>query len=251
MKLDCSIYDKAEGGLSGAGARLFPMLMKVVDIHSRSDSESDYETAVEMSHWSLEEQTAILETAVGVCLTVTERHTRVTHSYLEPDFDLIENGGDVIYRSHADRSKDSDSSSYSIEIILQKLIPKMSSKDFAELEYARSVGFSCPLSDAVDNFLFATEWDDGTNSRAIELSDEAVEALLSSTRAIKKRWKGRKINMPMLPEIVEKLREAEVEMLDICMANSRTRIHNSCEQAKFELGKITSAALLELQASWE
>lgn len=253
MKIDRTIDEKAEERSHATGARLFPMLMKVVDIHCRSDSESDYDTAVDMSHWSLQAQTTLLETAIGVHLAIEETHTSVTHSYLEPDFDLIESGGDVIYLSHADRSKDSDSSSYSVEVIMPTLIPEISSKDFAELEYARSVGFNCTLSGAVEYFLFCTEWNDASvsNSRAIKLSDEELEALLSSTRAIKTRWKGLQIKMPLPPGVVEKLREAEVEMLDICMANSRTRIHNNCEQAKFELGEMSRVALLELQSSWE
>lgn len=82
------------------------MRLKVIDVQSKSESESDYETAVDMSHWSMQSSTVLFETPSGVRFLVSSRAEQVTHSYIEPDFDYMEKTGQTVYQTHSDRSKD-------------------------------------------------------------------------------------------------------------------------------------------------
>jgi hypothetical protein len=236
---------EGQGVVHSAVTWLYPMRMKVVSVETRNESESDYETAVELSHWSLSEQTTILETATGVRLCIKGAHQSVTHSYLEPDFDLFEKGGDVVYLNHSDNSNDRNSSFFSIEIILPKMIPEISKNDFADLARARGKNFNELLSNTQENFLYITEWGDDTESSMVRLGDEALA--VAREIDVHPKWKGRQIMVPMRPELIKKLREADIEMLKICQANWLARIHNSCEFAKFESSEETSTALLALK----
>jgi len=82
------------------------MLLKIIDIAGENEHESDYETAVDLSHWSMQSRSILFESLGGVRFIVTSRHEQVTHSYMEPDFDHLEATGKTVYLTHSDRSKD-------------------------------------------------------------------------------------------------------------------------------------------------
>lgn len=82
------------------------MLLKIIDVAVENERESDYETAVDLSHWSMQSCAILFESPGGVRFVSTSRHEQVTHSYMEPDFDLLEETGQTVYQTHSDHSKD-------------------------------------------------------------------------------------------------------------------------------------------------
>lgn len=81
------------------------MRLKVIGIDSESDSESDYDTAVDISHWSMSRDTVLFETPGGVRFTVGSRWEQKTYSYMEPDFDHMEKTGQTVWATHSDTFK--------------------------------------------------------------------------------------------------------------------------------------------------
>jgi len=85
------------------------MKPRLLDSHCRHENESDYETAVDLRHYSIDEETRLYELSglgcgVRIEINVCEIHT--TGSYLEPDFDVLDQTGNLHYVSHRDERVD-------------------------------------------------------------------------------------------------------------------------------------------------
>lgn len=87
------------------------MRLKIIDINEVSERESDFDTAVDLSHYAMQARAILFETPGGVRFSVISRAEQITHSYLEPDFDRIEETGEVVHQTHRDNTKGSNSSS--------------------------------------------------------------------------------------------------------------------------------------------
>lgn len=81
------------------------MLLKVIDIHHDHEQESDYETAVDMSHCTIDEVAVLFETPSGVRFSISSRSTSTSYSYMEPDWDHLEKTGAVSYETHSDGNR--------------------------------------------------------------------------------------------------------------------------------------------------
>lgn len=73
------------------------MRLKVIDTRLASERDCDYETAVELVHWSMASQRTLFETPRGVRLVVESRQEVTSRSYLEPDFDTLDATGALVY----------------------------------------------------------------------------------------------------------------------------------------------------------
>lgn len=87
------------------------MKLKITDIDSRSENESEYETAVDMSHSNIEDTDYYLETASGSVFKLACTQTHTTYSYYEEDIPDNYKPGDPISYSHQS-SGDSKTSTY-------------------------------------------------------------------------------------------------------------------------------------------
>jgi hypothetical protein len=76
------------------------MLLAVIDIKSESDSDSDYDTAVDIRHWSMHRYSVLFESPGGVRFMVDSTWENTTHSYMEPDFDHMEKTGETVWLTH-------------------------------------------------------------------------------------------------------------------------------------------------------
>jgi len=218
----------------------------LINIERKREAESDYDTAVDLSHWCMSESIITLQTPAGLHILMTERFESVTHSYLEPDFDHFEASGETVYQSHADKSGDREKTELCIRFEIPRLLPKLSIDDFAEIEGARRCGFSDLLSNPVEDYLGITEWGDSHSSQGCHLSVESLRSIFEATDQITIAQKGFIVSVPAAYALVRLIRDAELKMLDVCSANLITKIHNNCEKAKFEIRGMTSAAMLDL-----
>lgn len=66
------------------------MKLKLVDYQSYSDTESDYDTAVDLAHYTMQDLQYIFETSNNTTIILCISDTTTTKSYLEPDFNEIE-----------------------------------------------------------------------------------------------------------------------------------------------------------------
>ncbi len=88
--------------------------LRQLDIHS--ESESDYDTAVDMAHYESTQIAYLFELSSGAQVEVYRSHTLTTRSYFEPDFDRLEAGGSLVYNHyHCDREPE-ESSHYHIDV---------------------------------------------------------------------------------------------------------------------------------------
>ena len=73
------------------------MRLKVIDTRLDSERDSDYQTAVELVHWSMASVRTLFETPRGVRLVVESRQEVTSRSYLEPDFVTLNATGALVY----------------------------------------------------------------------------------------------------------------------------------------------------------
>lgn len=101
------------------------MKLKLVDYQSHSDTESDYDTAVDLVHYHSIDTQYIFETENYTTIILSTCETTTTRSYLEPDFDEMEkdfeNGNvkdNYPYISHPSEQEPESSKRFRMEIML-------------------------------------------------------------------------------------------------------------------------------------
>lgn len=146
-----------------------PVPFQTIYTHISTFSESDWETAIDMSHTSGFDEETELELSAGTRIFFKAYESETHFSYLEPDFDELEKSGEVVYETHASEEDSLRSSSTVIGIKLPALHPYLTQKEVEELA---STGYQTALQDYLD-FPYA------------ELTNSEVEAegLTSELRA--------------------------------------------------------------------
>lgn len=177
--------------------------LTILDCEVNSEQESDYDTAVDISHWSMSETKMTLETPYGLQLLLTERTESHTHSYLEPDFDVFERTGEVHYLTHRDDSNDSHKEKFAAFVMLppekqilsdhlsitqkSKVIDrKIVDEELEQIEYYNSIfqnAIPLKLNDEVLRSFFAEIGARRSGSVVLTVS----EAVASEIRAHEKR----------------------------------------------------------------
>lgn len=188
----------------------------VLGIYPESDSESDYETAVDMSHWSMHQLTYRLETPYGLLLSLIERHESVTHSYMEPDFDHLEGTGEVVYERHADKSNDSETVSYLALVYYPLISERISRSDPSQSYY-----------DEEDERGLASGQD------VLGVSAETIQRMIAGLEGVKK---GSTVDLCVFDDCLTAcIRHQESNLAAIRAKNLEIHIHNLAEAAIAEI----------------
>lgn len=110
------------------------MKLKLVNIESNCTTESDYETAVDLSHSTINENTYILETLSGLELKISETDISTSYSSLEPDFEALEkNPNDLHYVTYHREDNKSDFKSFChMEYCIANKLILMSKQDYKD-----------------------------------------------------------------------------------------------------------------------
>ncbi|WP_058363013.1 hypothetical protein [Xanthomonas translucens] len=114
------------------------MKFTVLEINVNHEQESDYETAVDMSHRSITECNVRLKAETGAVLVLDETSISTNYSYLEPDFDQFEEDGATIYVNHASEDPTKESRTVRGHVECVAVLPPMSAEDWAQWEKSGS-----------------------------------------------------------------------------------------------------------------
>ncbi len=76
------------------------MKIRIADCTVQHETEHDYDTAVDLAHYESQTVRYVLELSSGAKLGVEQSHITTTRSYLEPDFEQLERGGELTYLHH-------------------------------------------------------------------------------------------------------------------------------------------------------
>lgn len=108
------------------------MKFTVLDVTGSQENESDYETAVEMSHSSISDTTVRLQTEAGLVLLLKDCQIHTTYSYLsiEPDFEEDEEEAAPEYAIPSDHREAKDSRYLSGTALSEPVLPLLSSEDW-------------------------------------------------------------------------------------------------------------------------
>jgi hypothetical protein len=183
-------------------------MFAVKSIDRESDSESDYETAVELMHWNTCEIIIKISTPYGldICLSRREVHTSTT--YLEPDFDLFEETGRLKYVSHPG----------------QEIPGKVTYSAYCLM----------PILKARFNPDFPHEltvMDDFEESRIkMDVSKDWIDQVIEASEADVVA-----IYIPTSQKTLLDIKNLESKLENIRLKNIFTNIHNSCELAKVDI----------------
>lgn len=108
------------------------MKPRLLDSHSRHENESDYETAVDLRHYSIEEETRLYELSglgCGVRIEIRVREIHTTGSYLEPDFDELEATGNLHYVSNRDDQVDEHTRYFRAEVLIPSYVRRVEDEE--------------------------------------------------------------------------------------------------------------------------
>ena len=220
------------------------MLFKIKNMWHESESESDYDTAVDLVHYHHSESHYILETNAGVKL---ELHTNTTHtsrSYLEPDFDHMEKTNETVYVQHTEENSHAEDTSYRHSVNVLEKIPAITREDLKLIEDLenKKIAYDSVEQDklthlwAYQAFLDGDYLNDDYNA-SVSLNDREIESLIEQINSIKGVKEGWRVEL-VLPEKAHKeLLVLDNEQFNIMGINGQTRINNMCEQAYFNIDK--------------
>lgn len=82
-----------------------PMKFTLIETDSETHHESDYDTAVDLVHYTIAEDRMKVRAENGMVFELTVSRTSTRHSYLEPDFDLMDQTGETRYVQHDDEQQ--------------------------------------------------------------------------------------------------------------------------------------------------
>lgn len=143
------------------------MRLKVIDTRLVSERDSDYETAVELVHWSMASERTLFETPRGVRLVVESRQEVTSRSYLEPDFDTLNATGALLYLERTAREPSVCRESTTLHgLYVAQPIPSISREQFRAVFAAPCLGID------------ATAWDIYFSEEVDTCLREAVAAFL-------------------------------------------------------------------------
>lgn len=106
------------------------MKFTVLDVNVAHDSDADYETAVEIVRSSIVETDVRLQTEAGLVLKLSDCQIHSTYSYMEPDFDQMENGGPTVYATHPNARPAKHSRHLKGSAVLEPELPALSAEDW-------------------------------------------------------------------------------------------------------------------------
>lgn len=209
----------------------------VTQVQRRHETEGDYDTAVDMVVYSTSTTTVRVETPYGLVIDLGFTMISSSHSYLEPDFDELEESGELRYLSHRDEAKDDTKVYRQASIELPAEVPLITRNQYAELVEKRGEGVDLPFHlehywqlevEQPDYFLEQDE-------AGVGLPDDVIDAILESSGTATRRPARRPILVSMPVRLAAEIREAEARLRVRRRSNLERRIDNKAEIALYEL----------------
>lgn len=201
-----------------------PVPFQTIYTHISTFSESDWETAIDMSHTSGFDEETELELSAGTRIFFKAYESETHFSYLEPDFDELEKSGEVVYETHASEEDSLKSSSAILILKLPAVHPLLTPK---EVEALMTTGYQMALQDYLDfPYVELTTSETEASGLTVELRAELVDALQNLLTKTGKRGV-----LYLSEACVLALRQLETRAQDIRLANLYAKIELSAQQA--------------------
>ena len=245
------------------------MRLLVIDTAAKSERESDYETAVETSHWRRSSTTTLFESPGGVRFLAGSIQESTSYTYLEPDFDIMDQTGALVWETHPEPDKTRSSSSVLFEGLFIARAAEFVT--VAELQMARREHDDNPWSvDADDKLSYDVcrrliahlEGGDGRPTTAaeyalllmvvapdrlaIDLDREEIERLADLTGR-----EGQYTEVELSPELEAAIRGAEKLHAAILVANgsvvAENRVRTALASIENLIDDMAAAARAELK----
>lgn len=208
------------------------MQFLIKDIRSQVETESDYETAVELSTTTIQDTTFALEHDSGVLLEVELSISSTTSSYLEPDFsEDHEPGQPYVYVSTPSDNGPVVRTSSRAFVGIHRLIPLIDTADTVTIE--------------------EEEWPGEQDEKMSDMERYPLTLTQEIMESLEQHDIGQTIDLPLnLTEIaafnkwIETHRRREEANVEIAFAN---QIANHVLQAKQDINKQVDA----VKRSWK
>ncbi len=213
---------------------MLPVPFKVVSAFYDSYTESDYETAIDISHTYGESSELEIELMQGGRLMFRESATSTSYSYLEPDFDLMEETGEVVYGEHPSEAEERYSQNSYLWLQLPASRPVLSEEDIlAQME----VGYCEAYQDYLDEpyvGLFASQ--EAAMGFTAEVQEEIKQVLSAFA------WKqGNQYKINFSEAAVQAFRALDAQAQAIRLKNLQISIEEAALRAKLELRALAVA----------
>lgn len=228
------------------------MKFTVLSQEVQVEQESDYETAVEMSHATIEERQVRLCAENGAIVVLCETNISTRSSFLEPDFDQFERDGSVVYRQEAGPDEPENTRSVRACIEAPTPLPAMSEDDWSNYRRLELTGGweddDCGLSDAQRRRLRAySDYEvEGPTRMGPQLDEGQARAWADALSG--EVEDGATVELPVSSAAVEILNEAAAVSRQAQDRNSETRLLNQINEnamrAKQDLGETVRRAHL-------
>jgi hypothetical protein len=232
------------------------MRFTFINQSSRSEQESDYETAVDMSHWSFHETIYTLKTPTGLLIDLVETDEHVTHSYYEPDFEHMDKTGETVYEQHRDSSNDKNTQTWRATVSMPMKLPLMNVQDFLHLDLMKH-----NPDKAYEFSNQAKLWDYQEfvggyceEETTLSLSHDDIRNMMDQIYASQVK-KGFSIDLTLSSQAENTIKETSAEHFALQNHNLETRLNNRCAEAEYHLTQkldtLMKEAMEQLKEQWQ
>lgn len=232
------------------------MRFTFINQSGRSEQESDYDTAVDMSHWSFHETIYTLKTPTGLLIDLIETEEHITHSYYEPDFEHMDKTGETVYQQHRDNSNDNNTQNWRAMVSMPMKLPLMSAQDFLHLDLiTHNSDKAYELSNEAKLWDYQ-EFIGGycEEETTLSLSHEDIASMMEQIHASKVK-KGFSIDLELSPQAENIISTTSAKHFALQNNNLETRLNNRCSEAEYHLTQkldtLMKEAMEQLKEQWQ
>lgn len=235
------------------------MKLKLTKFDSWSETEGDYDTAVDLVYYHSSTEVYNLETLHGVNLTITKNEITSSKSYLEVDYDHFEKTGETQYNQYKSNEENTTKTYYHVEYSLINTLPKLDYKDFFLLEETTNSNeqtfswkekqialYNEAAPEERYHISLYLDFTLGDNREFNASSFENLEPLFEQLAPIYLK-KGHTFDIELPVELEKLLNQLNQTSEERIKTNFATRIHNQCEQASFNIDKKIDKLVKEYQ----
>lgn len=227
------------------------MKFTVLSIRSHHENESDYETAVEMSHSSIEERTIRLRSETGVVVELEDTEISTTSSYLEPDFEHMDKTGETVYVNLPSEDEPKLKQYAHGKAFQVAPLPVLSTEDLEALEeWGDQEGWeddrNAMPNDVRQQLIKWSDYQRSLNGQApyVRLNDETAQRLIDWLPANARRRQV--FNLPLSPEEQQFFERLGQQNKECKQANQKAAFENNITRnvlrAKEEIAGVVEVA---------
>lgn len=201
------------------------MRITIQELNVSHSRESDYDTAVDLVHFSEERVAYVLRLPSGAHMNLERTVLHTSGSYLEPDFDLLEESGELRYEQHPSDEPASETTYHYGELQPLFRMRSLTVEDWVRL---REAGYE----DDFDALMFMQADEVAPSSMAPE---ESRELLFRAVQALGLR-KGQSFDAQELgPAFARWAQEVDALAWQLSGENLKARIDSRSSQALLRL----------------